>query len=91
MVVALMEIARTGQQPDVARMDAALGDRTAWIVRAGGRDAHILQPGEHRAAILDAGGHQMDDALFAALDDAVDQHQPRSHHRAPVRLEIARP
>ena len=33
----------------------------------------------------------MDDILFAALDHAFDDHQPRCHHRAALLFHIARP
>ena len=42
-------------------------------------------------AIDDAACHQVDDIFLAALDYALDPHQPRCHHRAALFFHIARP
>src|SRR3546814_2628150 len=78
-----MKIPWFWQEANVARVAVA----GCGAARRGG----VPQRVEHRGAIGDAARHQVDDALFAALHLAHDQHQPRRHDGAAIAFEMPRP
>jgi len=79
-----MEIPRAGQDADIAWMAAAWNMVARYLgmledvgARQLDRGAMIFgQALQFRAAIMDDRTHQMDYALFAALDLALHHHQP---------------
>ena len=93
-----MKVPRSRNDAHIARMTVSgwgsLTRRMPHFVaarRIEGQRPGIGHAGKRIAGIGDALDHQVDDVFLAALDRAVDYHQPGSHGRAALPFKVAGP